>query len=162
MPGFMGFCLFCLTTIDTSVPWQSSPTLLCFFPMSHFRWLVATKVFPLKNITVLQVFLCVFTRCPYGVVLQLASAWLCSLCLEPTSSHWPPGWPFSHSHTSASSLQGAVTFQANPTLPSLIWFSAIETEMLWSILSTRPVNNKHCKQWTHSSDLFIWASRWHL
>lgn len=78
----------------------------------------------------------IFTQCPLRVGIQPS----CTLCLElRTSSHWLPGCSLLHSHTSASSLQGAVTFQLSPTPPSLVWCCAIDTEMLFCILSRAPV-----------------------
>lgn len=88
-------------------------------------------------------FHCVFTQCPQGVELQPVWVWLCSLCLLPsTSSQRPPGCPFLHSNTSASSLQGAVTFQHSPAPPSLIWHSPKDTETWWIILSKGSVKKK--------------------
>ena len=73
-----------------------------------------------------------FTQCPLCVAIQRASILLWRLCLEPvTSSHWPPTGSFLHSHTTASSLQGAVTFQLSPELPS-----TMDTDTLCSIPSS--------------------------
>ena len=83
-----------------------------------------------------QVFLQDFTQCPLRVALQPACSVLCSCCLEPvTSVHRPPCSTFLQSHTSALTLQGAVTFQRSPLLPSLLWHSAIDTDTLGCILS---------------------------
>lgn len=115
-----------------------------------------------NQITVKQVFLCVFTQCPKRVEIQPAWVWLCSLCLEPdTSSHCPPGCPFLHSHTSASSLQGAVTFQLSPVSPSLVWHSDTDTDTLSSILSIGPVQKQTllCSEIIHYAALsWPWAN----
>ena len=94
----------------------------------------------LKSEVVQQLF---FTQYLLCVALQPACTWLSSLCLEPvTSSHWPPARSFLQSHTSASSLQGAVTFQLSPVPTPLTWHSATETDTLCCILSKTSENKK--------------------
>ena len=104
-----------------------------------------------------------FTQSPLRVTLQPAFTWLWSLCLEPvTSSHWPSARSFLQSHTSASSLQGAVTFQLSPVPPPLIWHSTTETDTLCCILSKASETKKHCLLRNLLSCNFISLSVWPL
>lgn len=164
MPGFMGFCLFCLTTIDTSVPWQSSALSNAF--VVFFQWVISDNWSPKVPIKYFhwrtwQCCKCFYVFLP-GVHMVWFSRWRrrgwAASAWSPTPPHTDLRADLSHTATLLLPVcRGQSHYRSTP--PCRLSSDSLPSKQrccgaffpldLWI---TNILNN----------ELFIWASDWHL